>query len=355
MAKKKVIETFDILMKDLMDTNALFGGKVIVFDGDFRQTLPVVRSGKKEDFIQQSLLYFEIWNRLEKLQLSENMHAKTDPTFCEYLMRIGNRQEKTNSHDKIEIPDCFVILFVYENQSLDLLFRVTYPNLHTCFSDAFSMTSRVILTTKNDFVDEINDLLIAQFPGNLKTYVAFDETIEANDQSQYEDFLHTLHPVGLPPHKLTLKKNCPVMLLRNLNPCEGLCNGTRLISCDLRKHVISAKIVTGDFKNTHVFIPGIPLLSSVDEKLPIPFKRTQFPLRLCFSMTINKAQGQTLDFVGVYLYEPVFSHGQLYVVLSREKSSNCVKLLIRPPATDSDDDHSTYNIVYDEIIQKAFA
>nr|XP_018623819.1 ATP-dependent DNA helicase PIF1-like [Nicotiana tomentosiformis] len=355
MAKKKVIETFDILIKDLMDTNALSGGKVVVFGGDFTQTLPVVRSGKKKDFIQQSLLYSEIWNQLEKLQLSENMRAKTDLTFCEYLMRIGNGQEKTNIHDKIEIPNCFVIPFISENQSLDLLFRVTYPNLHTCFYDASSMTCRVILTTKNDFVDEINDLLIAQFPGDPKTYVAFDETIEANDQSQYEIFLHTLHPAGLPPHKLTLKKYCPVMLLRNLNLCEGLYNGTRLISCDLRKHVINAKIATGDFKNTHVFIPRIPFLSSTDEKLPIPFKRTQFPLRLCFAMTINKAQGQTLDFVGVYLREPVFSHGQLYVALSRAKSSNCVKLLIRPPTSDSDDDHSTYNIVYDEIIQKAFA
>ncbi|XP_075109197.1 uncharacterized protein LOC142180988 [Nicotiana tabacum] len=194
MAKKKVIETFDILLKDLMDTNALFAGKMIVFGGDFRQTLPVVRSRKKK-FIQESLLYSEIWNQLEKLRLSKNMRAKADPTFCEYLMRIGNGQEKPNSHNKIEIPNCFVIPFIFENQSLDLLFRVTYPDLHTCFSDASSITSRVILTTKNDFVDEINNLLIAQFPGDPKTYVAFDETIEANDQSQYEDFLHTLHPV----------------------------------------------------------------------------------------------------------------------------------------------------------------
>ena len=115
------------------------------------------------------------------------------------------------------------------------------------------------------------------------------------------------------------------MLLRNLNPCEGLCNATRLICNDFRSHVISATISNGDFKNTHVFIPRIPLLTSEDEKLPLPFKRIQFRLRLCFAMTINKAQGQTLDFVGIYLREPVFSHGQLYVALSRSKSSNCVK------------------------------
>ncbi|XP_019256408.1 PREDICTED: uncharacterized protein LOC109234811 [Nicotiana attenuata] len=142
ISKKKVIKTFDILLKDLMDTNALFGGKV-------------------------------------EIRLSENMRAKTDPTFCEYLMRIGNGPDKTNSHDKIGIPDCFVIPFISENQSLDLLFRVTYPDLHTCFSDASSITSRVILTTKNYFVHQINDLLIAQFSGDPKIYVAFDETMEA--------------------------------------------------------------------------------------------------------------------------------------------------------------------------------
>ena len=147
----------------------------------------------------------------------------------------------------------------------------------------------MILTTKNEYVHEINDMLIRKFPERATTYVATDETVEPIDQSQFEDFLHTLHPPGLPPYKLTLKENCPVMLLRNLNPSEGLCNGTRLTCCDPKMHVISAKIESGDFKNTHVFIPRIPLLTSQDEKIPVQFKRTQFPLRLCFAMTINKA------------------------------------------------------------------
>lgn len=95
-------------------------------------------------------------------------------------------------------------------------------------SESTAISSHVILTTKNYFVDEINDMLIVKFPERARTYVATDETVEPNDQSQFEDFLHTLHTPGLPPYRLTLKENFPVILLRNLNPSEGLCNGTRL-------------------------------------------------------------------------------------------------------------------------------
>ena len=70
-------------------------------------------------------------------------------------------------------------------------------------------------------------------------------------------------------------------------------------------------------------------------------------------MTINKAQSQTLDFVGIYLREPVFSHGQLYVALSRTKSSNCVKILIQPSPFDPTVDYATNNIVYKDILQLA--
>ncbi|XP_060201787.1 uncharacterized protein LOC132630219 [Lycium barbarum] len=143
--------------------------------------------------------------------------------------------------------------------------------------------------------------------------LGIDETVEPKDQSRFEDFLHTLNPTGLPPYKLVLKQNCPIILLRNLNPSEGLGNGTRLICSDFKTHIISAKIASGDFK------------------------------------------GQTIDSVGIYLREPVFSHGQLYVALSRAKSSGRVKMLIQPATVDDPDDHSTYNIVYNEIIHKAFS
>ena len=78
-----------------------------------------------------------------------------------------------------------------------------------------------------------------------------------------------------------------------------------------------------------------------NEKPIFPFKRTQFPIRLSFDMIINKSQGQPLDYVDIYLPEPVFSHRQLYVALSRATTSKSVKILVKPTLNDKSDYNCT--------------
>ena len=65
---------------------------------------------------------------------------------------------------------------------------------------------------------------------------------------------------------------------------------------------------------------------------PFQFKRKQFPIWLSFAMTVNKSQGQTIPNVGVYLSEPVFSHGQLYVAISRATARSNIRILAVPAA-----------------------
>ena len=97
------------------------------------------------------------------------------------------------------------------------------------------------------------------------------------------------------------------MLFRNIDLPKGLCNGTRLIIKSLRDNVIDAVISSsGEFAGKQVFLHRIQFRTSADSNYPIPFERIQFHVRLCFAMTINKAQGQILDTVGIYLREPVF-------------------------------------------------
>ena len=136
------------------------------------------------------------------------------------------------------------------------------------------------------------------------------------------------------------------MLLRNLNQSVGLCNGTRLTITQMSRWVIEARIITSTHVGCKVFIPRI-VLSPSDSKWPFVLKRRQFPISVCFAMTINKSQGQSLHNVGLCLPRPVFSHGQLYVAISRVTSRSGLQILIIDD--DGERSSSTKNIVYKEI------
>jgi ATP-dependent exoDNAse (exonuclease V) alpha subunit len=97
----------------------------------------------------------------------------------------------------------------------------------------------------------------------------------------------------------------------------GLANGTRLIMVKLMQHIVDVEIATRPNKGRRVFIPHLSITPFDTERMPFTLRRWQFPLRHAFAITINKAQGQTLQTVGVYLPKPVFCHGQLYVGFSR--------------------------------------
>lgn len=214
-----------------------------------------------------------------------------------------------------------------------------------------SIIEGAILTPKNADVDNINEQIINNFPGDEYIYLSADSVEDNNlvNQNLYSSkFLNTLTPSGMPPHKLILKVGVPIILLRNINPTEGLCNGTRLIIRRLQSYVIDAEILTGFYLGKRVFIPRITLTPS-DANLPFQMVRHQFPIRLAFALTINKAQGQTIPKVGLYLPEPVFSHGQLYVALSRVQSQNNIKILVKNGHVAEKEGTYTKNIVYREI------
>ncbi|KAL3831157.1 hypothetical protein ACJIZ3_019959 [Penstemon smallii] len=354
MANRFSIEALHFSLVDLCGDRKPFGGKIVLFGGDFRQTLPIVVHGSRESMMEASFVSSNLWNNVIRLRLHENMRAREDPLFTTFLLEVGNGEVPYLFGDNIQLPSYMIIPFVDVNTSLDELINCVYPSFDKFLTDPFSMVNRAILTPKNECVAELNDLLIDRFLGQLKEYVSFNRTTDALQQSEYEDYLSGVTASGLPPHVLKLKINCPIMLLRNLNPIEGLCNGTRLICTELGDNFIGAKITTGDFKGNHVFIPRIPLESSDKLKCPVPFRRLQIPVRPCFAMTVNKSHGQTLDCVGLYLREPVFSHGQLYVGLSRVKSSGSVKVLIHPDSRSDGGADLTKNIVFKEFLTIAW-
>jgi hypothetical protein len=116
---------------------------------------------------------------------------------------------------------------------------------------------------------------------------------------------------------------------------------------------VEQKIIINDHSASRKvkFLPRIPLCPSDDDMFPFKMKRKQFPIRLSFAMTINKAQGQTIPHVGVYLPEPVFSHGQLYVALSRGTSRANTKVLVKPVGGIRRNGVYTSNVVYQEVLE----
>ncbi|MFS7889517.1 putative DNA helicase [Helianthus anomalus] len=146
--------------------------------------------------------------------------------------------------------------------------------------------------------------------------------------------------------KSVLKVGVPIMLLRNIDQKNGLCNGTRLKVISLGNRVIEAEVISGSNIGARIFVPRIGIIPS-DKKVPFRFQRRQFPVALCFAMTINKSQGQSLSRVGLFMKNPVFSHGQLYVALSRVKSRDGLKLSILD--NDGNLTNRTSNVVYKEV------
>ena len=163
------------------------------------------------------------------------------------------------------------------------------------------------------------------------------------------EYLNSMKIAGLPLAHLKLKKGCPLMLLRNMDQNNGLCNGTRMILLDVKSRVLQYHILGGKHAGNIVFIPRITL-QPCNENLPFTLSHQQFPVRLAFSMTINKSQGQSLHHVGIDLRESVFSHGQLYVALSRCTSSNRIKVLLPNGSTIT----NVTNVVYPEALANVF-
>ena len=189
-----------------------------------------------------------------------------------------------------------------------------------------------------------NNIACDLLEGELRTYHSDDSTVAGSNNNHYsKESLNKVVISGLPPHELKLKVGMPVMLLRNLNPPNGLCNGTRLIITKMSERVVECQIAVGEKIGKKVFIPRLPLIST-DINLPYDLKRIQFPLRPAFAMTINKSQGQSLKFVGIWLNEPVFTHGQLYVAMSRVSSINDIIINLNP------NKFTTNNVVYKEAL-----
>ncbi|CDF33589.1 Putativ ATP dependant DNA helicase [Chondrus crispus] len=323
MCHRHCIETVDCSLRDLMQTDRPFGGKFLVLAGDFRQILPVVPGGSRADPAAD----------VEALN------------FPEFLLSVGEgRLQGEQRPEWISLPQSVA----FEHTIRNLCLKV-FQGIRDIHADPAWLTKRVILTTKNRPLEEVNEVIGNMIPGSYRTYLSADkvENEDTNALIYPTEMLNTLTAgSALPDHKLKLKKGFIVMLLRNLDPATGHVNGARYVIENMTNNLLFLHVTTGSHQGNRLCLPRMPC-GPGDDNFPIPgFTRTQFPIRTCFALTTNKAQGQSFGGrIGLDSRDHCFSHGQLYVALSRTTHPGNVTVLTR------ESNETTRNVVYPEVLQ----
>ena len=376
MTDRKCLEALDRTLRDILSVddplfaNIPFGGMVVVLGGDLRQILPVIEGGTRAQVVAATITKSSLWQHVKVLTLTENMRLAVPDAdvalkqeialFSRWVLDLGEGKLPMSTREGeveptwVDIPED--LLVHTDGNKIDAIVSSVYTNFANNYQDNTYLRQRAILAPTNELAEEINEHVLSMVPSEGREYLSSDSIATSADTTKEVDVFYPLEIlnkmtiVNFPEHKLVLKIGSPIMLLRNLSQSTGMCNGTRLVVTDLADHAIKAVIITGSHIGDVVYIPRIELTAR-KTKWPIVLQRRQFPVRLCYAMTINKSQGQTLSAVGLYLKTPVFSHGQLYVAVSRVTSRSSLKILIEND--DKTCGSQTRNFVYPEVFQMA--
>ena len=300
MMHRFAVNAVDKMFRRVKQLEKPFGGVTVVFMGDWRQTLPVVPLASKEQKIAATLLFADCWQHVQVIRLTENLRIKKhggDLNWSKYLLEVGENKFTKRSINGIEytqIPSSMVI----ESGKITDLLTAVYPNLQANYKNKMWLYNRAIICPKNDDVHQINEIMLNLLPGAVQTFYSIDQVNDEDARVPIE-IVNKLNPQGMPLHVISLKLGSIIMLLRNLNPADGHCNGTRYIVTNMAKHVIEAVIPDGIHKGKVLYIPRI--YNTPPKNFSPTMTRIQFPIKLAFAITSNKSQGQSLESIGIYL------------------------------------------------------
>ena len=307
MVSHHVADTVDRSFRRLMDNDEMFGGKVFVFLGDFRQLPPVVRGGRGEFF---SLHATEWFQRAVHRVFTQNFRSQ-DAEYSSMLSRIGD-----GDIESVDIPSERIA------ESLETAIRRVYGSDITHPQNAANM----MLAFTLDQCSIVNEAVFELIPGEPQFSDAVDDLSECKSPDEYPpEYVASLHIHGVPPAQIAFKPQSRFMIMRNLSP-PYVCNGVlaELISCT--RLLCCMKLLSGPGAGRTIKLPRCSFhVTSENSGMPFNFCRRQFPITPAYCVTVHKSQGQTLTNIGLIADTDPFAHGLVYVALSRVGSwSNVV-------------------------------
>lgn len=252
--------------------------------------------GRVEDSVMASPVFSPHFQPegLTAVTLEQNMRAVTDPgysNFCSHLTEGTHEVVDPQEPDLVEIPAELVV--DTEDELIDFVFGDNVRD---------ATAGRAILTPLNETVNKVNEKILLERldPHEPAIELRSADKMVVEDCGLYTTMatIFKTTPTGMPPHLLLMKQGCVCMLQRNMDSQAGLVNGTRLQVQMVSQQVLECVILNGSRVGDVIFLPRLTLAYDGRETCS-PFTRHQFPVRLSYAMTINKAQGQTLDRVSV--------------------------------------------------------
>jgi hypothetical protein len=301
MIAESVADTVDRTLQDIMNDTRPFGGTTVMFTGDFKQLLPVVRGGKGENHSIQRCGW---WPLLRRIEFSQNWRACQNVEFAVMLEAVGS-----GSMDCVPVPHESVALDMN-----DLVQRVFGHDLYR--SDANAM----VLTLTLDDADIINDHCISAMGGRDREAFASDTFLHCRQPDMYpREIVSGMRMTGAPPSVLKLKLGARYMIIKNM--MKTVFNGVRCqVVAFAGSKCVFVKLISGPGTGTTILLPACVFMIHPDQSgLPFSIRRRQLPLIIAYAVTVHKAQGQTLSTVGLYITTAIFTHGQLYTALSRTR------------------------------------
>ena len=225
-ARKELIEAADHFFRELKGNDEPFGGVVIFFSGDLRQTLPKLPRGGRAHIVKLCFANSRLFSKFKIMSLTENLRLlrSSNPEFAQFVLNVGDGLEPIDSDGRVSSPS-----HVHLSKSIEELIEFVCTKDLTKLNPS-QLSERAISAPLNVDVREINDCILqTKLPGAAKTYLSTDTELDEDDNPIEEmppEILNGLNRPGFPVHALKLKHNCIVMCLRNLSSL--VCNGTKI-------------------------------------------------------------------------------------------------------------------------------
>ena len=198
MADKYVYETVDRSFRDIMkqvnsDLEKIpFGGKIMVFGGDFRQILPIVKHGNRSSIVSQCINRSFFWKYMKKYKFTINKRLQMDESnrkdekieFSKYILRESEGKEKNYPeirNDMIKLPNDICVPLT---NTADLINKV-YEDFDKNYHDIEYLMNRGVLVTTNKLADQINEDVLSLLSTEEKTYFSADDVVNVNEPDLY--------------------------------------------------------------------------------------------------------------------------------------------------------------------------